>query len=437
MVRAQVNANTRLHGSFCTGTSGIDQTLAAGYAGTGLSQRSSGTDGASTPYTIMPNNVAEALAVIRDWIECEFAELGNLKSVNGDKIPPYAHHQDATELARTALGLLVRRLANIAANKAERDSAKQASAELQVKLRAIEIKDQIAAVFEREVREANAALDTLRDTVARISRYYSPDSAQTQKFTRKVLSDLGELSKTVRCLFVDAKSVAANANTYPCRDVLSPSGNAAVWWHGTPPRGMDSLASLPCVVPSSVLDGVSIGQTQQALAGTGSGHGTEVHASTSTLGGTGAGTGTSGIDQTLAAGYAGTGLSQRSSGTDGTGAGTGTSGIDQTLAAGTGSEHGTEVHASTSTLGGTDQRGTDGASTSTLAGTGSDQALTQLQRRAVRNLVKLCSSSKAVAGRQSTHDGDDQALAGAGGPRSLLDGGVSIVGQAQGSILRL
>ncbi|KAF2281765.1 hypothetical protein GH714_042589 [Hevea brasiliensis] len=54
----------------------------------------------------------------------------------------------------------------------------------------------------------------------------------------------------------------------------------------------------------------------------------------STLGGTGAGTGTSGIDQTLAAGYAGTGLSQRSSGTDGTGAGTGTSGIDQTLAAG-------------------------------------------------------------------------------------------------------
>ena len=47
------------------------------------------------------------------------------------------------------------------------------------------------------------------------------------------------------------------------------------------------------------------------------------------------------------------------------------------------------------------------------------------------SLVKLYGSSKAVAGRQSTHDGDDRALAGAGGPRSLLDGGVSIVGQVQ------
>ena len=84
------------------------------------------------------------------------------------------------------------------------------------------------------------------------------------------------------------------------------------------------------------------GIDQTLAAGTGSEHGTGVHASTSTLGGTGAGTGTSGIDQTLAAGYAGTGLSQRSSGTDGTGAGTGTSGIG---GAGmlVGSEHGTVV----------------------------------------------------------------------------------------------
>ena len=71
------------------------------------------------------------------------------------------------------------------------------------------------------------------------------------------------------------------------------------------------------------------------------GAGTGLSQRSSGTDGTGAGTGTSGIDQTLAAGYAGTGLSQRSSGTDGTGmvvmlvglAGIkGTDGTDQTLA---------------------------------------------------------------------------------------------------------